>query len=68
MLGVHELLIIAGIMLLLFGGSKVPALMGGLGKGIKEFKKGVLWNKEDDMTPEQLEMAKKAEDKAERED
>ena len=46
--GIQELLIIAGIMLLIFGGKKVPELMGGLGKGIKEFKRGILWTKEDD--------------------
>ena len=33
-----ELLIIVGLVLLLFGGKKIPELMRGLGKGIKEFK------------------------------
>jgi sec-independent protein translocase protein TatA len=32
---------IAGIALLLFGGSKLPSLLGGLGKGMHEFKKGI---------------------------
>ncbi len=36
-LGGNELLIIAFVVLLLFGGRKLPELMKGLGKGIKEF-------------------------------
>lgn len=39
-IGYTELLIIAVIALLLFGGKKIPELMRGLGKGISEFKKG----------------------------
>ena len=38
MLGGQELIIIALILLLLFGGKKIPELMRGLGKGVKEFK------------------------------
>ena len=37
-LGGQEILIIALVILLLFGGSKIPQLMRGLGKGMKEFK------------------------------
>lgn len=40
-LGGPELLVIGGIILLLFGPAKIPALAGSIGKGIKEFKKGV---------------------------
>jgi len=36
--GAQELLLIAVILLLLFGGKKIPELMRGLGKGVKEFK------------------------------
>jgi len=36
--GGYEILIIAGVVLLLFGGKKVPELMRGMGKGIREFK------------------------------
>ena len=36
--GVPELILIVVIVLLLFGGKKIPELMKGLGKGIKEFK------------------------------
>ncbi len=36
-----ELSIIAGIIILLFGSTKVPSLMRNLGRGVTEFKKGV---------------------------
>ena len=39
-LGMQEILIIAFIVLLLFGGRKIPELMKGLGKGVKSFKEG----------------------------
>jgi len=37
-LGVTEILVILAIVLLLFGGKKIPELMKGLGSGLKEFK------------------------------
>ena len=40
-LGGSEILIIALIVLLLFGGTKIPELMRGLGKGVKSFKDGM---------------------------
>lgn len=39
-IGTTELMLIAGIALLLFGGKKLPEMMRGMGKGISEFKKG----------------------------
>ena len=39
--GGTEWLIILLIVLVLFGGKKLPELMGGLGKGIKSFRKGI---------------------------
>jgi sec-independent protein translocase protein TatA len=39
--GGTELLIILGIVVLLFGGKKIPELAKGLGQGIKNFKKSV---------------------------
>ena len=39
-LGPMELLIIVVIIMVLFGGKKIPELMHGLGKGINEFKRG----------------------------
>ena len=38
MLGWQQVVLIAIVVLLLFGGKKIPELMRGLGKGIKEFK------------------------------
>lgn len=40
-IGTQELLIICVIVLLLFGGKKIPELMKGLGKGVKSFKDGM---------------------------
>ena len=40
-LGTPEILIIAVLILLLFGGKKIPELMKGLGKGVKSFKEGM---------------------------
>ncbi|TCK83056.1 twin-arginine translocase TatA/TatE family subunit [Albibacterium bauzanense] len=37
-LGAQEMIVIALALLLLFGGKKIPELMRGLGKGIREFK------------------------------
>lgn len=39
-LGTPEILVILVVVLLLFGGKKIPELMKGLGQGIKEFKDG----------------------------
>jgi sec-independent protein translocase protein TatA len=39
-IGTTELMLIAGIALLLFGGKKLPEMMHGMGRGISEFKKG----------------------------
>lgn len=41
MLGTTEIIIIALVVILLFGGKKIPELMKGLGKGVKSFKDGV---------------------------
>ncbi|MBR5608619.1 MAG: twin-arginine translocase TatA/TatE family subunit [Bacteroidaceae bacterium] len=40
-LGAGEITIIALVILLLFGGKKIPELMRGLGKGVKSFKDGM---------------------------
>lgn len=40
-LGMNEILVIALVVLLLFGGKKIPELMHGLGKGVKSFKEGM---------------------------
>ena len=40
-LGFWEIVIIALVVLLIFGGNKIPELMKGLGKGVKSFKEGI---------------------------
>lgn len=40
-LGTGELILIAIVILLLFGGKKIPELMRGLGKGVRSFKDGL---------------------------
>ena len=40
-LGMQEVLLIALVMLLFFGGKKIPELMKGLGKGVRSFKEGM---------------------------
>ena len=38
-IGLTEILLILGVVILLFGGRKIPELMKGIGQGMKEFKK-----------------------------
>lgn len=40
-IGITEIIIIALVVLLFFGGKKIPELMKGIGKGVKSFKDGV---------------------------
>ncbi|MBQ1829198.1 MAG: twin-arginine translocase TatA/TatE family subunit [Prevotella sp.] len=47
-IGMQEIIVIALIVLLLFGGKKIPELMKGLGKGVKSFKDGM---KEEEPSP-----------------
>lgn len=49
-IGMTEIIIIALIVLLLFGGKKIPELMKGLGKGVRSFKDGM--NGKDDDSPQ----------------
>lgn len=41
MIGTTEIVLLAAVGLLLFGGKKLPQLMRSMGKGVKEFKEGV---------------------------
>ena len=60
--GGHILIVVIAL-LLLFGGKKIPELMSGIGKGMKDFKKAI---KEDDETSvNTLKEAPKAENKKE---
>ena len=40
-IGTGEIIIIVFVILLLFGGKKIPELMKGIGKGVRSFKKGM---------------------------
>lgn len=40
-IGMQEILFIALIVLLFFGGKKIPELMNGIGKGVRSFKEGL---------------------------
>ena len=59
-LGGWEILIIALVVLLIFGGKKIPELMKGLGKGVRNFKEGI---KEEDSDAGRQITDKKEEDK-----
>lgn len=48
MIGTGEIILIALVLLLIFGGKKIPELFKGIGKGISQFKRGM---KEEDDTP-----------------
>jgi len=52
--GITEILLILGVALLLFGGTRIASIGKGLGDGIKNFKKGL---KEDEDEPKRLEGA-----------
>ncbi|MBQ4918119.1 MAG: twin-arginine translocase TatA/TatE family subunit [Muribaculaceae bacterium] len=62
-LGASEIIIIALIILLLFGGKKIPELMKGIGKGVSNFKKGL--NDIEDEIKKPVDEPAKKEDKAE---
>lgn len=46
-IGTWEIVVIVLVVLLLFGGKKIPELMNGLGKGVKSFKDGMNGKDED---------------------
>ena len=56
----QEILIIAFVVLLLFGGKKIPELMKGLGKGVKSFKEGM--NEVTDITKDNKEVKEEKKD------
>jgi sec-independent protein translocase protein TatA len=60
--GGWELLLIVGVVLLLFGGKKIPELAKGLGKGIKDFKQAV--NEDDEPVTEKAKEIEAKADKA----
>ncbi len=58
-IGMPEILIILVVVLLLFGGRKIPELMKGLGSGINEFKKAAKGEEEATANSKKEEEAKK---------
>lgn len=52
-LGLTEIILIVFAVLLLFGGKKIPELMKGLGRGIKEFKEAAKDTEKNELTKEE---------------
>ena len=59
MLGTWEIILIALVILLIFGGKKIPELMKGIGKGVRSFKDGVEGKTEKEETEVKDEKKKK---------
>lgn len=58
-IGATEVIIVALIVLLLFGGKKIPELMKGIGKGVKSFKDGMKGIEEDIKNTDSVEKEEK---------
>lgn len=56
-MGMAELGIILAILVLLFGAKRLPALADGMGKAIRNFKRGVSGEDEEDVTPAEKQVA-----------
>jgi len=54
-LGATEIILILLVVVLLFGGRKIPELMKGIGQGMKEFKKASTLDDDDKMSAEKKE-------------
>ena len=59
MIGATEIILICAVILLIFGGKKLPELMKGMGKGVKSFKEGM-------SEPTEVEMNRRVEDEIRR--
>jgi sec-independent protein translocase protein TatA len=59
MIGATEIILICAVILLIFGGKKLPELMKGMGKGVKSFKEGI-------NEPSEEEMNRRVEEKVQR--
>jgi sec-independent protein translocase protein TatA len=58
-LGPTEIILIVAVVLLLFGGRKIPELMKGIGQGMKEFKKASRAAEEEDSPAREIEKESK---------
>ena len=61
-IGVWQIVVIVLLVLLLFGGRKIPELMRGVGQGMKEFKKATSEDSDDDDVIDDTEEPKKVKD------
>ena len=59
MLGTWEIILIVLVILLIFGGKKIPELMKGLGKGVKSFKDGVKGKADEEEKKEEVKKEEK---------
>ena len=61
-IGVWQIVVIVLLVLLLFGGRKIPELMRGVGQGLQEFKKATADNADDEIIVDDTEDTKKVKD------
>lgn len=61
-IGVWQIVVIVLLVLLLFGGRKIPELMRGVGQGMQEFKKATAENADDEIIVDDKEDTKKVKD------
>jgi sec-independent protein translocase protein TatA len=61
-IGVWQIVVIVLLVLLLFGGRKIPELMRGVGQGLQEFKKATADNADDEIIVDDEEDTKKVKD------
>lgn len=61
-IGVWQIVVIVFLIVLLFGGRKIPELMRGVGQGLQEFKKATKENDDDEIIVEDKEETKKVKD------
>lgn len=65
-IGATEIILIAAVILLIFGGKKLPELMKGMGKGVKSFKEGMSEPSENEMNARVEEEIRRRADERER--
>jgi sec-independent protein translocase protein TatA len=61
-IGMWQIVVIVLLVLLLFGGRKIPELMSGIGQGMQEFKKATADNDDDEIIVDDTEDTKKVKD------
>jgi len=61
-IGVWQIVVIVLLVLLMFGGRKIPELMRGVGQGMQEFKKATADNADDEIIVDDTEDTKKVKD------